>query len=121
MTLLSDRIAKFYAEANDASKAQEAKASTILGFVGGGAGLYALAVESKAAAHPAFSWLLTTGIVLLVLTLVATLLCLAGRPRGGLDVLRDEFADPETLNDPATTKARIAGYLFVRMSDRYDA
>jgi hypothetical protein len=121
LAVLSERITKLYEEANTAVTAQEAKASTILGFVGGGAGLYALAVEAKAAAHPAFSWLLATGILFLVSTLVGTLLCLAGRPRRGMDVLRDEFTDPETLNDPATTKARIIGYLFITMVDRYDA
>jgi hypothetical protein len=120
MAVLVERIGKLYDDANDGTKVQEAKASTILGFVGGGAGLYALAVESKAAAHPSFTWLIAIGITFLALTLVGTLLGLVGRPRRGLDTLRDEFADPLILNDPATTKARVAGYLFIKMLDRYD-
>src|SRR6202035_4177261 len=45
---LVDRVSKLYGEVSDATKSQEAKATTILGFVGGGASLYALSATTKA-------------------------------------------------------------------------
>jgi hypothetical protein len=118
--LLVDRASKIYDEVNDATKGLEAKATTILGFVGGGASLYALSAGTSGA-HPSFSVLLGFALAYFLLSLGSCLLCLVGRTRRGMPELRDEFANVALLNDQNTTKARVAAYLFMLVQDRTDS
>jgi hypothetical protein len=115
---LIERASTFYDEMNDAVKAQEAKATTILGFVGGGASLIAVTSTSTVASHPVVTALLALALIYFMATLVACLYCLAGRPRIGYPVLRDQFCSPEMLDDPNMTKARLAAYFYLLTEDR---
>lgn len=116
---LTDRITKVYDEANDATKNLETKATTILGFVGGGASLFALATSSGSAPAVSVTPLVVAGLVLFLGALVACLSCLVGRKRRGLPELRREFASAVVLNDPRTTKSRVAAYLFLALLNRF--
>jgi hypothetical protein len=116
---LRDESAKLYDEVIAANGVLDAKATTILGFVGGGASLYALAVESKAATNAHASPLLAMGVFFFVLSLLACLGCMFTRFRGGLPELRD-LAVPATLNDASMTASRVAAFLFVLKQDRHD-
>lgn len=119
---LGDQVAKIYDEVIVASRNLDAKATTILGFVGGGASLYALTAETKTAAQPHPSALLALGIAFFLLSLLACLGCLVVRIRAGLPALRDQFAAPAALNQTKlTTKARVAAYIFMQLQDRLDA
>ena len=115
---LIDRVSKLYDEILDATKSQEAKATTILGFVGGGASLFALSFGSSTSAHPAVTALLLLSLAYFLATLFACLLSLVGRERRGLPELDDEFAKVPVLNDGHTTKARVAAYLFLVIEER---
>ncbi len=115
---LVDRVSKLYDEILDATKSQEAKATTILGFVGGGASLIALSFGSSASAHPAVTALLMLSLAYFLATLLACLLSLVPRERRGLPELNEEFAKVRVLNDGDTTKARVAAYLFLALEQR---
>jgi hypothetical protein len=117
---LGDRVTKLYDEANDATKNIETKATTILGFVGGGASIFALSLGSTNGARISPSALLVVALAYFLGSLVACLACLVGRKRRGLPELRREFASAAVLNDPRTTKSRVAAYLFLAWLNRFN-
>jgi hypothetical protein len=118
--MLRDEAGKLYEETLAANAALDAKATQVLGFLGGGASLYALAVDSKATAHPQPTLLLALGVLLFVLALIACLGCMFTRFRGGLPELRTQLALPATLNSTSMTPARVAAFLFILKQDRQD-
>jgi hypothetical protein len=116
---LRDESARLYDEVIAANAALDSKATTILGFVGGGASLYALAVESKASANPHPTLLIGVGVLLFVAALLACLGCMFTRLKGGMPELRS-LAAPPVLNGGTMTPARVAAFLFALNQDRHD-
>jgi hypothetical protein len=117
---LRDESARLYDEVTAAMAALDAKATTILGFVGGGASLYALAVESKAAADPHPTVLIAVGVFLFFGSLLACLGCMFTRWKGGMPELRGLAVPSVLTRRTTTTAARVAAFLFVLNQDRYD-
>lgn len=115
---LVDRATKLFDEVTDTTKGQEAKATTILGFVGGGTSLYALTAPIKGLVQPGQTALIAAALAFFLLSLLACLRCLVARRRRGLPELATELGSAQVLNDPHTTKARVASYLFIIMMDR---
>jgi hypothetical protein len=109
---LVDKMSKMYDEVVDVSKGQETKATSILGFVGGGASLIAV-ISATSGGHRSVTALLALALIAFLGTVIACLMCLVGRQRQGLPELRLQLAQPEVLNDPGTTKARLAAYFFL--------
>jgi hypothetical protein len=118
---LGDQVSKLYDEVIAAAAALDAKATTILGFVGGGVSLYALTVEAKTAAHPNLTALLGLGALFFLGSLAASLGCLYTRFRVGLPEVRDQLGKPEVLNDMHLTAARAAAFVFLLKQDRLDS
>jgi len=116
--VLVDRVSKLYDELNDATKTQEAKATTILGFVGGGASLYALVTQAQSGSHVGVTVMLGLAALFFLSSLLACLLCLVGRRRPGLPRIRTQLAAANVLDAPTTTKARISAYLLLLLLDR---
>ncbi len=110
---LVDKVSKMYDEVSDTTKGQEAKATTILGFVGGGASVIAVTAATGSGGHVTITALLGFALICSLGTLFACLMCLVGRQRQGLPELREQLASTVVLNDPRTTKARLAGYFFL--------
>jgi hypothetical protein len=114
---LVDKVSKMYDEVSDATKTNEAKATTILGFVGGGASVIAV-TSAGGNGHVAITALLGLALICFLGTLFACLMCLVGRQRQGLPELREQLASTDVLNDPRTTKARLAGFFFLITENR---
>jgi hypothetical protein len=117
---LGDQVSKLYDEVIAASAALDAKATTILGFVGGGVSLYALTVETKAPVHGNLTALLVLAALFFLGSLMACLACLYTRFRSGLPEVREQLAVAEVLDDMHTTAARTAAFLFLLKEDRLD-
>jgi hypothetical protein len=116
---LTERVTKLYDEANDATKNIETKATTILGFVGGGASIFALSMGSSGTARMSVTPLVVAALLYFVGALVACLVCLVGRKRRGIPELRREFGSADVLNDSRTTKSRVAAYMFLALLSRF--
>lgn len=117
---VSKEVARLFDQIVASNAAIDAKATTILGFVGGGASLYTLAIESKATDHPTTTPLLVLAVVFFVVSLIACLVCLASRFTGGLPELHTQFADEANVlyNEPIVTNARVAAFLSFLHQDR---
>jgi|HubBroStandDraft_2_1064218.scaffolds.fasta_scaffold32842_2 hypothetical protein len=118
--VLLDFATKLYEELTQATKGIEAKATTLLGFVGGGASLYALAVETKTASASAYTPLIGLSILFFLGCLAASLACLTALRQKGTDRLED-LLSINTLNSGTITKSRVSAYLFLLVADRFSS
>lgn len=117
---VSKEVTKLHDQMAASNTTLDTKATTILGFVGGGASLYTFAIESNASAHPAITPLLFTAVGFLVFSLVSCLACLATRFAGGLPELRTQFAGKGKVlfDDDRVTNARVAAFIAHLQQDR---
>jgi hypothetical protein len=114
---LYDRLAEVFGQINENLKDLDSKASALLGFLGGGIGLFSLASGANALRLPHPTWLLGLAIVALFGSILCAIRCLQWRRRRGMPKLV-HWSGRANIRLQNATKARLALYASLLVADR---